>query len=278
MGLREKYREYMLGRMVKRIYEAIIEIITYQNHATLFVEASTAHPHRLLLIGIKDMTAKSAQAARKLYAVLSTAENRRYDADKLYSRVDEYLRHQPDKQRLPSCAFEIASDILKQYPGRWFSTTHVDHLFVHRDEMRRIFNKAVGRCAGGHTRLVFGCAACTEKARGATVEASEATGLSISVRCGGCSREYTLGADAIVITREGVRTDLQGAITIGEPPTDNEDYPDGIHALDRGWNSLEPEAASDQEIEIARVYSYLASGRRRWWRCQACSYVQLYKV
>jgi hypothetical protein len=112
-----------------------------------------------------------------------------------------------------------------------------------------------------------------------SVKEQQVTKNTITLCCSKCSQGYILGEDALVMTSFGMVESFRHTSYSPRDSSfiDNSKDPDMVDTINGTWEELENSTKLSQEVELNRLKSLLASGISRWWRCQKCFEIQIYK-
>jgi hypothetical protein len=110
-------------------------------------------------------------------------------------------------------------------------------------------------------------------------QTQQLTKNTITLLCSKCSKKYILGEDALVRTSFGM---VESFHNTSYSPSDisfidNSKDPDLVDTINVTWDELDNSTKLSQKVEINRLQSLLTNGRSRWWRCQKCFEIQIYK-
>jgi hypothetical protein len=111
------------------------------------------------------------------------------------------------------------------------------------------------------------------------VQEQQVTKNTITLFCSKCSQKYILGEDALVMTSFGMVESFRHTSYSSSDKSfiDNSKDPDLVDTINGTWEELENSTKLNQESEVNRLKPMLASGKPRWWRCQKCFEIQIYK-
>ena len=88
----------------------------------------------------------------------------------------------------------------------------------------------------------------------------------IAVKCSGCQKTYRIGADAAVVTSDGVGADFGATVSGG-----NKSDPDLVAPYPPG----RPPSADVQQ-EVQRLLRAKGSSVERYWKCNPCGTLNRY--
>jgi hypothetical protein len=89
----------------------------------------------------------------------------------------------------------------------------------------------------------------------------------IAVKCDGCQKTYRLGADAAVVSSEGVGADFGATVSGG-----NRSDPDFVAPYAPGRSP-----SADVQQEVQKLLRAKASRAERYWKCNPCGAVNRYQ-
>ncbi|NIM15531.1 MAG: hypothetical protein GTO45_26425 [Candidatus Aminicenantes bacterium] len=100
---------------------------------------------------------------------------------------------------------------------------------------------------------------------------------NICICCEKCGLVYTLGVDAHVVTSFGTMDDFLFSINIGREIDFENDrsHPDIVASLD--YITAPPNWVEAWDRK-KRIKLQLLKGKLRWWKCNDCEYIQIYKL
>ena len=98
----------------------------------------------------------------------------------------------------------------------------------------------------------------------------------VRIRCEKCDGTYALGKDALVTPWFAVASEFSFASNLGGESDlgNNITTPDLVRSGSLG--SLE--ATEKQQSNVTMILSLLSEGATRWWKCEKCNQVQIYKL
>jgi hypothetical protein len=90
--------------------------------------------------------------------------------------------------------------------------------------------------------------------------------VEIPIKCNGCQSTYRIGADAAVVTSEGVGTSFGATVSGG-----NKSDPDFVAPYPPGRSP-----SADVQQEVQKLLRAKAASAERYWKCNPCGTVNRY--